>query len=293
MQTLEPTQVAESESAARRSRVRMIAVASVAAVGCVVVAAAAYEVGRSTSSTKTIVRTVPTPPTAAAPVVDDRGFSKLGNGHQAEAPEIEPPLDSATRLLLQHQLTLARQVAMRYPTVAVAEAAGWRRAGPFVPGLGAHFLDLGQLHYAPTGPITDAAILAPTSLIYDGTRPSSRIAGLMYIGNGLHIPQGFAGDTDIWHYHTNVCLVIKPTGSVDVPFGIDTTVSKALCDGVNGEMLQRTPFMLHTWVVAGYDSPQGVFSHESEAMTCRDGTYNMIPVSEWGTRSSACVDGGE
>jgi hypothetical protein len=115
----------------------------------------------------------------------------------------------------------------------------------------------------------------------------------MYIGSGLRMPKGFVGQNDVWHYHTNVCLVVKPSGDVDVPFGIDTTVPKKVCDGVDGQMLRRTPYMLHTWVVAGYDSAQGVFSHESEAMTCRDGTYHMIPIDQWGTRSSACVDGTE
>ena len=297
MQTLEPTRepAKEIDPPTSRSRFRTIALVGGAVVVVLGAIAVAYGAGRS-QSTRTVVRVSGTPPASTSPAtVDDRGFSALANGHE-EAHAIEAPLPSGSRVQLQHQLTLAREAAMRYPTVADAEAAGWRRAGPFVPGLGVHYLKLrgpGALSYVPVGSITDASILAPTALIYDGTHPSSHIAGLMYIGSGQRIPQGFVGSNDVWHYHTNVCLVIKPNGDVDVPFGIDTTVAKKVCDGVHGQMLQRTPYMLHTWVVAGYDSPQGVFSHESEVMTCRDGTYHMIPVDQWGTRSSACIDDSE
>jgi len=45
--------------------------------------------------------------------------------------------------------------------------------------------------------------------------------------------------------------------------------------------------------VPGYDSPEGVFSHDNETITCRDGTYHTIPLDQVGTRTSLCVDGGE
>ncbi|HUI47633.1 MAG TPA: hypothetical protein VL119_02980 [Acidimicrobiia bacterium] len=51
--------------------------------------------------------------------------------------------------------------------------------------------------------------------------------------------------------------------------------------------------MLHAWVVPGYDSPQGVFSHLNAAITCRDGSYNTVPLNQLGERTTACVDGGE
>ena len=115
----------------------------------------------------------------------------------------------------------------------------------------------------------------------------------MYLGAGLRIPEGFAGGNDIWHYHTDVCIVSGKDGSIDTPFGADTTVSKAMCDGVHGSLDNRTPYMLHTWVVPGYDSPQGVFSHLDEAITCHDGTYHVIPLNNIGNRSSVYVDGSE
>ena len=298
MQTLERTEALGSaeKQPVRRRRQRWLAVAA----AIVVIAAAAgiaYALGSSNATTRTIVKTVPAParPAAPAPAVDDRGFSKLDNGHQAETSTFDQPMDPATRRLLQHQLELAREVAMRYPTVADAEAAGWRRAGPFAPGLGAHYFDWKHIEDAliPSGVVDDNAVMHPISLIYDGTHPGSRIAGLMYYSERMRLPQGFAGPNDIWHYHTNVCLVTKPDGSADTPFGADQTVSKAACDAVHGDLMARTQWMLHAWVVPGYDSAEGVFSHDNEAITCRDGTYHTIPLDRVGTRSSLCVDGGE
>jgi hypothetical protein len=297
MQTLErTTELAGNDSGTSVRPQRRIAFVLIVAVIVVATGAALYAVGSSRSTTKTVVKTVvgPARPAVVAPV-DDRGFSKLDNGHQAEANVFTQPLDPATRLVQQHQLTLARTVAMRYPTVADAEAAGWRRAGPFAPGLGAHYFKYSGSDgsgFVTDAQMTDDNVLHPASLIYDGTQPNSRIAGLMYLGSGIGFPEGFAGGNDIWHFHTDVCIVTK-NGVLDTPFGADTTVTKSMCAGVGGFLDARTPYMLHAWVVAGYDSPQGVFSHLNEAITCRDGTYHVIPLDKIGDRASVCVDGGE
>jgi hypothetical protein len=304
MQTLEREPGLGEIQPYRRARSRRaVAFAVGAAAVLLIVAGVAYAVGSGNRTTKTVTTTITKTITktvrvgSAASAVNDRGFSKLDNGHQAATNVFQQPLDPATRQLLQHQLEIARDVAMRYPTVRDAEAAGWRRAGPFAPGLGAHYFKWGGTGgsgFTPiVGTMSDATVGAPASLIYDGTRPDSRIAGLMYLGAGMRIPAGFAGTNDIWHYHTNVCTVFLPGGGIDTPFGADTTVTKSMCDGAHGLLEARTPYMLHVWVVPGYDSPQGVFSHLNEAIMCRDGSYNVIPLARIGTRSSVCVDGGE
>lgn len=299
MQTLDRSSeidVTDPPSPKPRGKGRWFAFAAVAVVLVVVSATIAYAVGSSNTSTRTIQIAPPANNDNAAdnaPPVDDRGFSKLDNGHQAEAPPFYQPMDAATFGTLQHQLQLAQMAAMQYPTVADAEAAGFHQAGPFAPGLGAHFINFGN--YAndtvPEGPMTDFNVLHPQSLIYDGTHPDSKIAGLMYYGSNNRIPQGFAGINDVWHYHTDVCFTYK--NGINTPFGADTTVTKAMCDSVGGSLLPRTAYMLHVWVVPGYESPQGVFSHLNEAITCRDGTYHTIDLAKIGDRTSVCVDGGE
>ena len=76
----------------------------------------------------------------ASETVDDRGFAKLANGEQ-HTHGFTQAVSKADRVLLAHQMELARETALQYPTVADAEAAGLHRAGPFSPGLGAHYVD--------------------------------------------------------------------------------------------------------------------------------------------------------
>ena len=52
----------------------------------------------------------------------------------------DQPLDATTRATLKGQLTEARDFALRYPTVADATGAGYRLAGGFAPGSGAHYI---------------------------------------------------------------------------------------------------------------------------------------------------------
>ncbi|MGZ6932325.1 MAG: hypothetical protein ACXVK4_17475 [Acidimicrobiia bacterium] len=226
-----------------------------------------------------------------ATAVDDRGFAELANGEQ-HTHGFTQPVSKADRVLLGHQMELARQTALRYPTVADAEAAGLRRAGPFSPGLGAHYINYGNGGGSPDGVMTDDAIGKPLAWIYDGTHPDSHIAGLFYM-TGVKNPVGFAGPNDVWHVHHDVCIKPGPDG-VDAPLGADHGATKAQCDKVGGSLLKQTQYLLHAWVVPGYESPEGVYAHLSSAITCDDGTYHVIAdVTKVGSRHSMCVDGTE
>lgn len=73
---------------------------------------------------------------------NDKGFSQLTNGHQHDSSVVK--LDRATQEQLDAQLAGTQTLVDRYPTIADAEAAGYRRAGPFSPGLGTHYINFGQ-----------------------------------------------------------------------------------------------------------------------------------------------------
>ena len=180
----------------------------------------------------------------------------------------DQPLDATTRATLKTQLTEARDFALRYPTVADATGAGYRLAGGFAPGSGAHYITYSGLTGAgafdPTKPI---------SLIYDGTNPASQVIGLMYYGLGESAPDGFAGPNDHWHRHSNVCIKNGP-GGLDVPFPADQDVTAAQCAGVQGNLLKTTGYMVHAWVVPSWESPLGVFSHDNPDVRCADGTFH-------------------
>jgi hypothetical protein len=185
-----------------------------------------------------------------------------------EESQANQPLDATTRATLKTQLADARDFALRYPTVADATAAGYRLAGGFAPGSGAHYITYGGLTGQGAFDSTK-----PISLIYDGTNPTSQVIGLMYYGMGQGAPEGFAGPNDHWHRHSNVCLKNGP-GGLEVPFPADQDVTAAQCADVKGNLLKTTGYMVHAWVVPSWESPLGVFSHDNPDVRCADGTFN-------------------
>jgi hypothetical protein len=222
---------------------------------------------------------------------NDRGYSLLENGVQHNHG-FELPMSAATRAELAREMDIARETALKFPTLADAEKGGLRRAGPFSPGLGLHMIAYGNYGGAGKAPMTDEQIRRPLAWIYDGTKPSSRVSGLFYSAT-VADPAGFAGPNDVWHQHTNICIKQVP-GGIDAPLGADHDATVAQCNAVGGQLLAATGPLLHVWVVPGYEDSQGVFSHLNPAVTCNDGTYRTIAdVTKIGSRLSVCADGTE
>jgi hypothetical protein len=206
---------------------------------------------------------------------DDKGWSKIENGMQHNmAPEIPlAKLPPATRAELLRQLALTMDVIKKYPTVKDAEAAGYRRAGPFIPGLGTHYI--GGRMKRESSALTDDDILNPSTIIYDGNNPTSPIAGFMYISSvmaGAPEPEGFAGPNDHWHYHVGICLVRGANGAQEA-LGFDGSITQDQCKARSGNWVATTQYLLHVWTVPGYSNPLGVFAHANPALTCGDATY--------------------
>jgi hypothetical protein len=197
------------------------------------------------------------------------GQKVKGAKAQDVAAESQPnqPLDPVTRDALKAQLAQARDFALRYPTVADATGAGYRLAGGFAPGSGAHYITYGGMTGA--GAFDPAK---PLSLIYDGISATSQVTGLMYYGMGESAPEGFAGPNDHWHRHSSVCIKNGPSG-LEVPFPADADVTRAQCAAVQGNFLELTGYMVHAWVVPSWESPLGVFSHDNPDVRCADGSY--------------------
>lgn len=189
----------------------------------------------------------------------------------------DQPLDAATQAKLDAQLAEARTVTERYPTVADATKAGFILAGDFTPGAGAHYISMsaGASGFGSNTYQLDPA--HPLAYIYDGTAPTSHIVGLMYGAYTLNAPDGFAGPNDHWHRHANLCIQFAH-GKIEVPFPPDTDITKAQCDAVKGFFMRRSLWMVHTWVVPGWESPRGVFAHANLNLHCGDGTDNTDAV---------------
>jgi hypothetical protein len=229
---------------------------------------------------------------ANAEAVGDRGFAALDNGEQHDHTFTQP-VTTEDRAELGRQLSLAREVALQYPTVADAEAAGLRRAGPFSPGLGAHYIAFGNALGNADGVMSDDDLRKPLAWMYDGTTPDARVVGLFYM-SGHPEPEGFAGPNDVWHTHSSTCIKTGADGVIDTPLGADRDATKEQCDAVDGTLIEQTQNLLHVWVVPGFESPEGVFAHLSSAVTCDDGTYETIAdVTKIGTAKTICLDGTE
>ncbi len=212
----------------------------------------------------------------AAATTDDKGLSALSNGHHhVIGPEL--PLDAATRTQLTHQIAVSQDVAKMLPTVAAAEAAGYHRAGPYSPGLGAHYIRPTAAGLNFDGVMDDSDLLSPLAIIYAGTNPDSPIAGFMYYAMSKDEPQGFAGPNDHWHYHLNTCIKYNADGSIDAPFGADTEAPADLCVQAGGQVLEQTQYMVHVWSVPGWESQQGLFGEVNPALTLS--RRHLLPVA--------------
>jgi hypothetical protein len=216
---------------------------------------------------------------------DDKGLSLLQNGHQHESGVEE--IDAQTAATLAEQLALTASLVKQFPTLADAEAQGWKRQGPFAPGLGVHYSRDYSLN---ADGIMDPEDIAAPFLIYDGLGPTSKLAGFMYYMIGVEgEPEGFAGPNDHWHYHTSVCVAFQPDGTVDTPFGADLEgVTDAMCAEQGGRMIDYTGYMVHVWTVPGYESDVGVFHELNSKITCPQGDYYTIPTEEIGDRDTVC-----
>ena len=159
----------------------------------------------------------------------------------------EQPLDAGTAAQLAAQLARARTVALQYPTVADAEAAGYVEATGFASGVGAHYLKFSEI-----SGVFD--VDHPSMILYDGDLPRSRVAGLAYyVISGVKPPEGFAGPNDHWHQHLGVC--VTPNGPV-------LAADAATTCRLGG----RPAWMLHVWVAPAYPSVQGVFSPDNVSL---------------------------
>jgi hypothetical protein len=166
---------------------------------------------------------------------------------------VQKPLTESQRAQLEQQMSAARAVVARYPTVASAEAAGYHLSTVYVPCIGAHYTNTGLVgRFDPS---------APSELLYDGTRADSKIVGLSFlVYHPGGPPEGFAGPNDHWHQHnSNGGLCFGAGGTV---IGGEDT-SESACRAMGGVKHELTDvWMVHAWVVPGFECSWGVFAGE-------------------------------
>jgi hypothetical protein len=136
-------------------------------------------------------------------------------------------------------------------------AAGYTQVTPWMPGIGAHYLNVEYLFaFEPEH---------PAFLLYNGNSPSSVLVGVSHaLLGGPSAPAGFAGPNDTWHEHPALCLI----GGAFV-IGADNTPQE-LCESVGGTksngFFGNHLWMMHLWQVPGWSSSWGLMSGESPAI---------------------------
>jgi hypothetical protein len=174
------------------------------------------------------------------------------HGHGSGTEPAYVAVDRRTRDRVADELTQAREVAATYATVEEAENAGYRAVTTYLPLIGAHYMK-----FTTVDGTFDIA--QPEMLLYDGTRKSSRVVGLSYYVREDDEPEGFAGPNDHWHRHIGLCV------DADNPFVIgDEQTTEEECRRRGGVKAEGADgWMVHAWVVPGWESPAGVFSAEN------------------------------
>jgi hypothetical protein len=156
------------------------------------------------------------------------------------------PLTPAQKIVVDRQLAAAKRATAKYRDIEVAKADGYFQVTQFIPGLGLHMVNL-----KIDNTVFDPA--KPNLLLYQPT-PSGglKLAGVAY--QIAHVddtpPAGFAGGSDVWHFHTNLCFL--PGGTVTI------TETEADCKAGNGFFQAQTAWLLHAWVWV--KNPSGVFT---------------------------------
>lgn len=263
----------------------VLGVLAIATAGCGSSSSTSSAPSTSTTAKKT-VKTVATksPCEEAAPTPASPGEVGAGAGGSAavnsaasvaaeehgvrgKVPQL--PLTAAQQATLNTQLAQARNVVKEFPTVAQAEAGGYRESTPYVPCIGAHYTNIGYAsNFDPAH---------PSELLYDGTSPTSKIVGLSYlVWHHGGPPPGFAGPNDRWHQHNaNGGLCLK---GAFVIAGEEST--RQQCANMGGSKTLLTDvWMVHAWVAPVVSCDWGTFSGECPALggklggTAFDGPY--------------------
>lgn len=190
------------------------------------------------------------------PARDVEAPDDTGQGGHLGPQTWTPISDEGMCAELSGQLDVTRDVAMRYPKAADAQADGYVLVAPYLPGIASHWMK-----FANVDGTFDIA--APEMLLYDGNDGDANIVGVSYFirSPGDSEPSdGFVGDNDHYHRHEGLC--VSAAGVIG-----DSTTSAEDCEAIGGRKQSgASGWMSHAWVVPGCESPWGVFSAQNPVL---------------------------
>lgn len=204
------------------------------------------------------------PPAVVADFIEERptlrdGILTGGITHTLDPDPWNPMTDADECEALAGELAEAKEVAASYPTIADAEAAGYRKVTTYYPGIAAHYMNFDYVDGT-------FELDKPEMLLYDGDGPTAAVVGLSYyiVREGDEEPaEGFTGNND--HYHRHVGLCIK-----DGVVAAGSGTSEEDCGALGGRKSDGTAgWMSHVWIAPGCESDWGVFSGANPSLKVR------------------------
>jgi hypothetical protein len=180
--------------------------------------------------------------TADAAGVAVEGPAEFG-GHSHGTPG---PTTAAEARILEKQLADAKAATKKYRSLARAKADGYIQVTQFIPTLGMHLANLriSQMTFDPS---------RPQVLLYGPAAGGGwKLVGVSYAlqTNSDTPPEGFAGGSDVWHFHRDLCFLLDGTVTI-APTAGD-------CLARHGLFQERTAWLLHVWLWQA--NPNGVFT---------------------------------
>ena len=174
------------------------------------------------------------------------------SSHGHRGPTAWEAIDDAdVRKQVGDELALSRQVALSFPTAADAKEAGYIQVTGYVPCIGSHWIKVSLMD-------DKFDVMQPEMLLYDSSGLDGRMVGLSYwaaTGEGSP-PEGFAGPNDVWHQHIGLCI----RGARVV--GAESVTEKECAERGGKKADGSDAWMVHAWVVPGWESAWGLFSGE-------------------------------
>ena len=154
-------------------------------------------------------------------------------------------LSSTDQGKLDAEIKMAQSAIPQLNTIDEAKAAGYVLATAPSPGIGTHWVHWSQIRrpFAPD---------KPSMILFDHEQTPPVLVGYSYAVQSPDRPVGFTGESDEWHRHTGLCVTLNGWVVGERTPGPDK------CDGsfiAGGDF-----WMLHAWVVPGWDNRDGVFA---------------------------------
>ncbi len=200
-----------------------------------------------------------------------RGMQATGHDGHALVDPWQGMTDPVQCDALKGQLRQVLAAVRKYPTLGMAQRAGYGMRTPYFAGSGAHVV----LKGVEENPDYEADPAVPPSLLYDGMGKNAAVVGAMF---------GYETDRDMntrifdtpngsWHQHMGLCYLKSPVLGMIYPnatrmvIGSEAT-SEAACKRRGGYKDPASSlYMMHVWVVPGCENPFGMFAHDNPRLT--------------------------